>query len=207
MRGRIMAALLAAGLVGGCAASEEAPVVRPGAPGADPRIASSAEVEKLREVSEPEPEEISYLRRMIPHHEQALRMTELAEHNANHARVRDLADRIEHTQRPEIDMMHGWLQRRDVAMPHEQPGHAAHGDMPGMATPQQLAELSAARGVDFDRLFLRVMNEHHEGAVDMATQYLAEGHDEQVHSMAQDVLVTQTSEIAAMRKLSETLDG
>ncbi|QUH00706.1 DUF305 domain-containing protein [Saccharopolyspora erythraea] len=214
----VFAVVLAAGLLGACSTPEppQAPVVLPGAPGDEPKVATGEEVQGLGRSAPPGEAEATYVAMMIPHHEQALEMTALAPERAQHPQVRALAERIGGAQKPEIDMMRGW-QASHGAQEHAghggQPGQAGHGGhvggpetghaaMPGMATPAQLAELAAARGDDFDRLFLRLMTAHHEGAVTMATDLLTRGLDEQVHAMAQDVLVTQSDEIATMRALS-----
>jgi uncharacterized protein (DUF305 family) len=73
--------------------------------------------------------------------------------------------------------------------------------MPGMATPEQLAALRAASGADFDRLFFQLMTAHHEGALTMATEVLSTGSDVFVEEMAQEVLATQTDEIGRMRTM------
>jgi uncharacterized protein (DUF305 family) len=74
--------------------------------------------------------------------------------------------------------------------------------MPGMATERQLDGLRAARGEDFDALFLRLMITHHQGAVTMAAEVLSEGNNVLVEEMASDVIAQQTSEINRMRGMS-----
>lgn len=187
-------------------------MVLPGAPGDEPEVTTGSELGQQPQSGSPEAE-VDYVGMMIPHHRQAIEMTGLAADRAEHPKVRALAERIGGAQGPEIGAMEGWLASRGHghANGHGQehgqpPAHGAdHAMMPGMATPEQMAELGAARGADFDRLFLRLMTAHHEGAVRMATDYLTRGTDEQVHEMAQDVLATQTDEIATMRGLSAEL--
>ncbi|MDA3626432.1 DUF305 domain-containing protein [Saccharopolyspora oryzae] len=210
---RLTAALLiaVAGLAGCSAEQPESPkVVLPGAPGDQPRVVSSVEPE----AGVPVDAEADYLRMMIAHHQQALEMTALAPDRAQHPKVRALAERIGGSQGPEIGAMQGWLASRGL---DEQPGHdehSGHGQhgqptghdhstMPGMATPEQLAQLGNSTGADFDRLFLQLMIAHHEGALTMATDIMTKGREEQVHAMAQDVLVTQQDEINTMRGLQE----
>ena len=201
--------LLLTGVVSGCSAqqpetsSASPPVVLPGAPGDEPRVVRSVEA---RADDGPMAAEVSYAGSMIEHHRQAVRMTELAATRAADPRVRALAERIGAAQPAEIGAMQGWLSTHGAGG-HGAGGHgnhAAHGGMPGMATPEQLRELADSRGARFDELFLRLMATHHEGALRMATDLLTTGHDEQLHEMAQDVLATQTDEIATMRRL---LDG
>ena len=200
VRSSVAGILLAACALTGCAAEPPAspgpPVVQPGAPGDEPRVVPSA----ARDSGGASQVEVDYLRNMIAHHQQAVEMTALTAERAQNPKLRSLSDRISGAQGPEIGMMQGWLNTRGA---NEHAGHAGHDHamMPGMATPEQLAQLASSRGADYDRLFLRLMIAHHEGAVTMATQLLTTGRDEQVHEMAQDVLVTQQDEIATMRGL------
>lgn len=217
------ALLVTAGCTGGepGAAPEEpagAPVVLPGAPGDEPTVVPSLDRERLASAA-PADSEADYVRMMIVHHEQAVRMTDLAETRAEDPRVRSLAARIGGAQPAEIGAMRGWLSTHDLperpedSQASDHAGHSGHGNghsghgaeprpMPGMATPEQLAALEASGAAEFDRLFLQLMTAHHEGAVAMATDVLATGRDEQLHEMAQDVLVTQSDEIATMRGLA-----
>lgn len=212
MRKRItgLAVALAAVVVSGCSSSEPAaqpeagaPVVLPGAPGDEPRVATADEVERGQQGERSIEAEAEYLRMMIPHHQQAIEMTALAPDRAEHPEVRALAERIGGVQGPEIEMMRGWLSTHGAAE-HAEHDHAG---MPGMATPEQLARLEHSRGAEFDRLFLRLMTAHHEGALTMATDVLTQGTDEQVHEMAQDVRATQSDEIATMRRLLAELSS
>ncbi|GAA2773087.1 DUF305 domain-containing protein [Saccharopolyspora taberi] len=200
--GRFVAALVAFVALGACAPAEQppaAPVVLPGAPGDEPKIATAEDLRQLARSAPPGTAEATYVTMMIGHHQQALDMTALAPTRAQHPKVRALAERIGGAQAPEIAMMQGWLAGHGGE--HAAHGHD-HGTMPGMATPEQLSQLAASNGKDFDRLFLQLMTTHHEGALTMATDLLTQGLDEQVHEMAQDVLATQTDEIATMRGLA-----
>jgi uncharacterized protein (DUF305 family) len=196
MRRVTVASLLAVGVLAGCAGEPAPPVVLPGAPGDEPQVVASVPADPSRPVEV----EADYLRAMIVHHEQAVEMTALAPERAANSKVRALSDRIGAAQGPEIGAMRGWLATHGL---DEHAGHGAHDHaaMPGMATPEQMAQLAASRGADFDRLFLQLMIAHHEGAVTMATDLLARGRDEQVHAMAQDVLATQRDEIDTMRRM------
>jgi uncharacterized protein (DUF305 family) len=145
---------------------------------------------------------------MVPHHAQAVEMAKLARRHAVDPAVRRMAARIRAAQGPEILMMSAWLERQGVEVP--QPGddprefdHSLHGHDPmmGMLTDPQLADLADARGVAFDRLFLRGMIRHHLGAVGMAENVATEGADVLVAELAADVHLTQNAEIARMREL------
>lgn len=160
--------------------------------------------------------DITYVQMMTLHHRQAIEMAALAPAQARDARLKSLAERIDKGQAGEISMMQSWL-RRHGAAEQGADGHSGHasgpgrsagpasGSMPGMATPAQLAELRAATGAGFDRLFLRLMITHHQGALTMAREVLANGSDITVSDMAREVLATQNAEINRMRDLTAGL--
>lgn len=194
--------------LGACdAGSDEAPkakaaagpsVVAPGKPGEPAKTMSADEAEKALPDGSPNGADFSYARMMIEHHGQALVMTELAPKRAASAKVKRLAERIAAAQGPEIGAMRGWLDNNGGKK--HRGGHD-HTSMPGMATEKQLARLRAARGEEFDRLFLELMVIHHEGAVGMATEVLSQGNNVQVEEMATDVLAQQSAEIGRMRDM------
>lgn len=160
------------------------------------------------------PADAEFMRGMIHHHAQAVAMSAWAEPNGASPTVRTLAARITNAQRDEIALMQRWLRDRGQPVPelhemngrvmvHEAGGHAGHGggDMPGMLSATQLAELRAARGPTFDRLFLTFMIQHHRGAVTMVRALFATdgaGQDEAAFKFASDVQVDQSTEVARM---------
>lgn len=151
--------------------------------------------------------DIRFAQMMIPHHRQAVEMAALVPAHSTDPRVIDLAARIQQAQEPEITAMSGWLQAWGVPVP-EGPGdsdghHGSMPGMPGMMTAGQMAELAAAHGADFDRMWLTMMIAHHEGAVQMAQTELAEGRDPQARTLAQQIIDTQQAEIEQMRTLLE----
>jgi uncharacterized protein (DUF305 family) len=141
--------------------------------------------------------------------------------------MRALAQRIEVSQHGEIASMQRWLRRRgeqvpdplqahDSSMMRDMPGmhavDAAGGSsampMPGMLTPEELAQLAATSGTDFDRLFLRDMIRHHEGALTMVAELFrtpGAGQDPELYSFAADVDADQRAEIRRMRALESAL--
>lgn len=126
-------------------------------------------------------------------------MAALAPERATDPRVRSIAARIAGVQRPEIAALRAWLGRQDHATVGHG-GHASdHAQMPGMATPAQLATLGTVSGPAFDRMFLDLMTAHHRGALAMAQDVLTTGTDVTVSEFAQDVIATQTVEIDRMR--------
>jgi uncharacterized protein (DUF305 family) len=159
--------------------------------------------------------DVHFMTTMIGHHAQAIVMSRLAPtHGASPAVLR-LAERIINAQQDEIRTMQRWLGDRLQPVPDpEQPGtamaghagmdHAMHAMMPGMLTDAQLKELDAARGTDFDELFLRYMIQHHKGATSMVSTLFGTtgaGQDETVFKFASDVNVDQTTEIARMQRM------
>jgi uncharacterized protein (DUF305 family) len=139
---------------------------------------------------------------MIPHHEQALQMASLAADRAANPGVKALARRIEQAQAAEIDTMSAWLSdwgNRGATMPPHGIGHDAHG--PGMVDEEQLADLEAAKGEEFDRLFLSLMIAHHEGAIDMADAEADQGRHDAAKGLAQAIKEAKTREIAEMKTL------
>ncbi|MBB0244517.1 DUF305 domain-containing protein [Streptomyces alkaliphilus] len=196
-------------------------VIAPGRPGEEARTLSPEEVGEVaaRLRDEPVAADFAFMEMMAVHHAQALEMTALAELHAENERVRGLAGRISVAQEPEIAVMEAWLEEHEGHEAHEKHrghgadahgGHGDHGghdhfDMPGMASPEQLAELDAARGGEFDRLFLELMISHHEGAVVMAADVLAQTGDMAVRELAGEIAAQQNAEIGRMRTLREDL--
>ncbi|MFJ4468513.1 DUF305 domain-containing protein [Streptomyces sp. NPDC089424] len=176
-----------------------ASVIVPGKPGEANRTLSAEDAAQQRaDDDSPNSADADYARMMIEHHTQALEMTGLAADRARSSQVRKVAERIDAGQRPEIDVMRSWLKEHGKS---ERGGGHDHAAMPGMATEAQLAELRAARGEAFDRLFLTLMITHHEGAVTMAAEVKAQGNNVRIEELADDVIAQQTSEITRMRTM------
>lgn len=173
-------------------------VVAPGKPGEPAKTLSPAEALKAAPDNTPNSADFTYAQMMIVHHGQALAMTGLVPARAESESVKRLAERITASQGPEIGAMEGWLKSNGGAK--KQQGHD-HGTMPGMATAGQLAKLRAAKGEAFDKLFLKLMITHHQGAIEMATEALSEGNNGLIEEMANDVIAQQTSEMSRMRAM------
>lgn len=200
MRSGVVIIAAAFALLAGCtSAPDTAPVIAPDTPGGTQRTLQPSEAGG---VVPPPPNEADrkYVAMMIVHHEQALAMTRFVPDRAENATIKGLADRIRFSQEPEIGAMKQWQRAHG-----EIGAHADHGSMPGMATQEQLNALGAARGKDFDRMFLQLMITHHEGAVKMATDVRGAGSNVQVEEMADDVVATQADEINRMKALLPTL--
>jgi uncharacterized protein (DUF305 family) len=186
-------ALLAA--CGGAARAEVAPVAQPAA-------------QAQRDTARPRwtAADVRFMQHMIAHHAQALEMTRLVPERTTRQDIRMIAERIEVSQRDEIAAMQRWLRARGQEAPD--PAHAHHGGehagMAGMASPAEMARLAAARGDEFDRLFLRYMIRHHEGALVMVRELFASpgaGQEGEIFGLASEVEADQRSEIARMRTL------
>ena len=177
------------------------PIVQPGAPGEPSREISAAAAADLAGIRFTDGD-VKFMQGMIPHHAQALEMTALVAERTASADMRRLAQRIELSQEDEIEMMQAWLQERGQAVTAVDAHHAAGWEpMPGMLTPDQMAELAAATGSAFDRLFLERMIEHHRGAVTMVEDLLDQrgaAQDSQLFAFTSDVTSDQTAEIDRM---------
>ncbi|NGO15465.1 DUF305 domain-containing protein [Streptomyces sp. HC44] len=180
-----------------------------GSASAESKESSSASAEPGAEASAGahNDQDVSFAQGMIPHHQQAVEMAEMAADRASSAKVKDLASRVEKAQGPEIKTMTGWLKTwgEDApmesmpGMDHDMPGMGS--DMPGMMDKKDMDELMKASGKDFDTMFLTMMVEHHEGAVEMATTEKDKGEYGPAKTMAGDIITAQNAEIEEMNKL------
>lgn len=151
--------------------------------------------------------DVTFATEMIPHHQSAIEMAQLAEGRAADPRVLDLASRIEAAQGPEIEILSGWLEKwgADEETTTEQ-GGMDHGSG-GMMSDQDMQALTTATGAEFDRLFLTQMIAHHTGAVEMAQTEAAEGRNSGALAMAESIRDSQSAEIAEMEGLLAELGG
>jgi uncharacterized protein (DUF305 family) len=152
--------------------------------------------------------DVAFVQGMIPHHQGALAMAQLADGRATDPRVVDLADRIEAAQAPEIETMTGWLDSWGEPLPEDGGGmdHGSGMDMGGMSEDEMTA-LDTAHGGDFDRMFLEMMIPHHQDAVEMAETEIADGSDPDVVDLARDIVESQSAEIEEMQTLLTELGG
>ncbi|HEX6041325.1 DUF305 domain-containing protein [Longimicrobium sp.] len=162
--------------------------------------------------------DVRFVRMMIGHHQQALDMAALVPTRSQRADLRLLAERIDVSQRDEMATMHRWLQAHGAPAMDAHAGHggahashdgaadSSHADMPGMATPEQMAALAAASGPAFDRMFLELMIRHHEGALQMVAELFASeggGQEPSIFALANEVDADQRMEIGRMQALLE----
>ncbi|KQY57393.1 MULTISPECIES: DUF305 domain-containing protein [unclassified Nocardioides] len=154
--------------------------------------------------------DVAFATDMMQHHAQALVMVDMTMGRKLDPVVKDLVEAIRTAQAPEIEQMTDWLTEWDQPVPETARDHAnAHGEgdmemdpeMPGMMSADEMAALEAADGAEFERMWLEMMIEHHEGAVEMAKSEQAEGVNKDAIEMAKSIESSQQDEIATMEKL------
>ena len=188
-----------------CAAatlSAQAPILQPGAPGEPARELSAEAAIEIADTRY-SAADVRFMTDMIPHHHQALQMAELVGERTNNPTLVEIAGRIDASQRDEIEFMQGWLAERGERVPDPTAHHHMHmsHDMAGMASPEDMARLATLSGVEFDRLFLELMIEHHEGAITMVDELLDQpgsAYDPVLFEFTTDVVNDQTAEIERM---------
>ncbi|MBN9098022.1 MULTISPECIES: DUF305 domain-containing protein [unclassified Pseudonocardia] len=200
----VLIAALTTVAVAGCGTSAPAATSTTGA-GA-PSASSSATVQH-------NDADIAFVQGMIPHHTQAVAMAQLVDGRASSPKVIELAKQIEQAQGPEITQMQGFLSSWNVAAAPtgSMGGMAGMGGMggtsgmSGMMTDQQMQQLDSANGAAFDRMWLQMMTEHHNGAVEMAQTELRDGQNPEAKALAQKIIDAQQAEITTMKQLLTTV--
>ncbi len=153
--------------------------------------------------------DVDFATDMIQHHAQALSMVDLVDVGASDE-LTTLAEQIRLAQGPEIETMVDWLTdwgqpipetMRDHANAHSDDDMAVDSDMPGMVSAEDMDDLDAAQGEEFERRWLQLMIEHHEGAIEMARDEESAGEYPDARDLAQLIIETQRAEIDAMEAL------
>ena len=179
----------------------QVPIIQPGPPGQPSRQISAEEASDLAGLQF-SAADVRFMQGMISHHRQAMEMSALVDDRSNREAVEALAERISLSQEDEISMMAGWLEDRDLDAPADDAHHDPDYDlMPGMLSPEEMEQLEAAEGFEFDSLFLNFMIDHHEGALMMVENLLDQpgsAQDSELYRFATDVTSDQTSEIERM---------
>ena len=163
--------------------------------------ATSSSVASVANVSDAD---VSFAQLMIPHHQQAVEMADLALSRKTSPEVKQLAEQIKAAQGPEIEMMSTWLEGwgAPMAMGEDHSGHDMGGmDMSGMMSDDDMQALADAQGAEFDRMWLEMMIAHHQGAISMAEQVKGASSNADVTSLAGAVMTGQAEEIDTMQKL------
>jgi uncharacterized protein (DUF305 family) len=165
--------------------------------------------------------DVDFMTGMIAHHAQAIVMSRMAPSHGASASVRTLAERIINSQQDEIATTQMWRRDRNKPVPDpntsgmQMPMNGSMGNaqpmlMPGMLTEAQMKQLDAARGKNFDRLFLSFMIRHHQGAVKMVSDLFdtnGAAQDQTIFKFASDVNADQTTEIARMQRMLDALNS
>jgi len=151
--------------------------------------------------------DVAFVQGMIPHHEQAVEMSDMMTGRTVSNSTAALAEQIRAAQTTEVALMQGFLAEWGVELdPHA--GHSGDHSMgEGMMSDEQLDELESAGGVDFERMWLTMMLEHHQGAVAMANTVLSGGSDPRVRTLAEGIVAAQQAEIAQIEALLASLGG
>jgi uncharacterized protein (DUF305 family) len=185
----IAAAAAAGGLLAGCGNAGTGPASAPPA-------ASSTTGAGQQQHNQAD---IAFLQGMIPHHDQAIAMAQLASTRAASPKVKDLAGRIQTEQGPEIAQMSALLRSWGAPVPATTHGMTGmqpeHAGMPGMMSSSQMQQLTATTGAGFDRMFLQMMIAHHQGAVTMSQTELTQGSNPTARHLAQQIITAQQAEI------------
>ncbi|MEP7331687.1 MAG: DUF305 domain-containing protein [Terracoccus sp.] len=154
--------------------------------------------------------DVAFAAGMVPHHQQAVTMSQMAQKQATNAKVKSLAAEIQAAQGPEITTMTGWLTAWGQPAPtsggHDMSQMGGAG-MGGMMTDEQMQQLSAASGSAFDRMWLQMMVAHHQGAVEMSGVELRDGKNADARKLAQQIIDAQKKEITVMNQLLPTIAG
>ena len=138
--------------------------------------------------------DVMFLQMMYPHHAQAVEMAKLVPTRSQNQQVKDLAAAIEKAQAPEMQQMTTLLAGFGKPAPSATMSHS----MPGLMTPQQMTELTGLSGAAFDKMWLQMMVEHHQGAITMANDELKNGTNADAKAMAQAIVTAQQAEITTM---------
>lgn len=195
-------AVAAAGVLAACSSADSE---APASAGSSMAGEQSAGTDSQQAGSE---SDITFAQLMIPHHEQAVQMADMALQKATTPEVQQLAQQIKDAQDPEIQQMRGWLTAWGA--PEQMAGMEGtdHGDMDmggqsaaGMMTDQDMTALMDSSGAEFDRMWLAMMIAHHKGAIEMAQTAKADTTNPDVTALADAIVAAQTSEIDTMQKL------
>ena len=155
--------------------------------------------------------DVAFAQMMIPHHREAVEMADLAADRAQSPEVKSLAEQISAAQEPEITQLTGFLEAWGAEVPDDDSmagmdhggmsGMPSMPAMPGAMSPEQMEQLRNAKGAAFDRMFLTMMIEHHQGAVTTAQREVDQGSNPDAKQLARKIVADQTAEISRMQEL------
>lgn len=196
----VLLAALAACKTAGGGSSAGTKILQPGAPGQATKTINTAQATDLSKV-QATPADVKFMQGMIGHHAQAVEMVDLLNQNSANPDMKRLGLRIKISQDDEMNMMRKWLGDRGQTIPGPHSHHEPGGFMPGMLTSDEMAALGAAKGVEFDRLFLMGMIKHHGGAISMVDDLFktpGAAQEGGIFAFASDVDADQRMEIDRM---------
>ena len=185
-----LGALAVASLLTACGGSSDS------ASNSQPQTVDSAAAGTTEATGDFNDDDVMFAQMMIPHHEQAIEMADIALDPAIGASeaIKDLATRIEAAQDPEIATMKDFL--ANWGAPLQPDDGMDHGSMmEGMLSVEELDELAELTGPAFDSRWAEAMIAHHKGAVAMANEVLAGGVNPATKKLAEEIIATQQSEI------------
>jgi len=197
----VVAAMAAALVLVGC--GDNGPRAEAAASAGPPSVTGPSQTSSFNEA------DVMFAQQMIPHHQQAIQMAQMAPSHAQSPKVKQLAARIGAAQAQEIKTMTSWLHAWGKPVPSGMPGMMSPmpgmmgSPSPGIVSQQEMSQLMAAHGAQFDRLFLQMMIRHHEGAVEMAKTEQARGLNPAAKKLAHQIETSQTAEIAQMQQMLE----
>ena len=140
--------------------------------------------------------DVMFLQMMIPHHQQAINMSNLALEISKNKELLELAKVIAKDQEAEIIQMRNWLKRAGAS---EDPGHSMSG-MGGMLTPEEYSKLEKSSGIEFDKLWLEGMTEHHDGAIHM-TNMIIDADNSEIKAFGEAIVKAQSAQIEQMKSM------
>jgi uncharacterized protein (DUF305 family) len=182
-------------------------IMQPGAPGQATQTISTERATDLSKVGHTAAD-VKFMQGMIGHHAQAVEMVALINERTKNPDLKMLGLRIQVSQDDEMNMMRKWLEARGEKIPGPHSHHEPGGFMPGMLTAEEMSQLAAAKGVEFDRLFLQGMIKHHAGAITMVDELFktpGAGQDGDIYAFASDVDSDQRMEIDRMSMMLREL--
>ncbi|MGW0583350.1 DUF305 domain-containing protein [Streptomyces sp. NPDC002920] len=149
--------------------------------------------------------DVTFAQMMIPHHEQALEMAELADDRASDSEVKDIAAKIEKAQDPEIKTMTGWLKSWNKPTAAESMPGMDHGSGDGMMSDADMEHLTSMKGAEFDKMFAEMMIEHHNGAISTAQDEQKNGKNADAVKMAGAIVEGQSAEVKQLQSIVDRL--
>jgi uncharacterized protein (DUF305 family) len=146
-------------------------------------------------------DDVAFATNMIPHHQQAVELSQLVADRSTNQELIALANQISAAQQPEINAMRVFLVQWNENPQDSTGGHQGHDKMAGMVDEATMSKLKSSNGAEFDKLWLQSMIAHHQGAIEMAKAELANGQNVDAKRMAQNIVDTQQAEINQMNRM------